>query len=57
MSPMTKGRGERTPNGRGIRTQARQKRGVIALERNEAFVQAFADALRDILREERRQVA
>jgi hypothetical protein len=54
---MTKGRGERAPNGRGNESHARQK-GVLALEANEAFVQAFADALRDILREERRpQVA
>jgi hypothetical protein len=54
---MVKGRGERMPQGRGaIETRPRRKRGV-ALERNDAFVQAFADALRDILREERRRVA
>jgi hypothetical protein len=56
MSAMTKGRGERAPNSQGIETRSRRKRAV-APERNLAFVQAFADALRDILREERRRVA
>jgi hypothetical protein len=57
MSPMVKGRGERAPYGRVVvETRPRRKRSV-ALERNDAFVQAFADALRDILREERQRVA
>jgi hypothetical protein len=56
MSAMVKGRGERSPSGQGIDTRPRRKRAV-APERNLAFVQAFADALRDILREERRRVA
>jgi hypothetical protein len=29
----------------------------VTLERNDTFILAFADALRDILREERRRVA
>jgi hypothetical protein len=54
---MVKGQGERAPQGRGvIESRPRRKRGAT-LEHNDAFVQAFADALRDILREERRRVA
>jgi hypothetical protein len=56
MCAMIKGRGERAPNGQGIDTRSRRKRPTTH-ERNLAFVQAFADALRDILREERRRVA
>ena len=56
MSAMIKARGEQAPNGHGIETRSRRKRAVAA-ERNLSFVQAFADALRDILREERRRVA
>jgi hypothetical protein len=56
MSAMVKGRGERVPNTHGIETRPRRKR-TVTREGNLAFVQAFADALRDILREERRRVA
>jgi hypothetical protein len=57
MSAMVKARGERTANGgASIGTRSRRKRGP-APDPNQAFVQAFADALRDILREERRRVA
>jgi hypothetical protein len=55
MCAMIKGRGERA-SGQGIDTRSRRKRPTTH-ERNLAFVQAFADALRDILREERRRVA
>jgi hypothetical protein len=55
MCAMIKGRDERTPNAHESRS--RRKRTPAAPERNLAFVLAFADALRDILREERRRVA
>jgi hypothetical protein len=56
MSPMVKARGERAPSSRAVDTRPRRKRAVT-LERNHTFILAFADALRDILREERRRVA
>jgi hypothetical protein len=56
MSPMVKARGVRAPSSRAIDTRPRRKRAA-ALERNDTFILAFADALRDILREERRRVA
>jgi hypothetical protein len=55
MSAMVKGRGERAPSSQGLEPRSRRKRAA-APEPNLAFVQAFADALRDILREERRRV-
>jgi hypothetical protein len=56
MTSMVKGRSERVAAGQGVGTRPRRKRGVV-VDANLAFVQAFADALRDILREERRRVA
>lgn len=56
MHPMMKERGERAPAARAIETRPRRKRAT-AFERNQPFLQAFADALRDILREERRSLA
>jgi hypothetical protein len=56
MASMLKGRGERLAGGQGVATRTRRKR-IVAVDANLAFVQAFADALRDILREERRRVA
>jgi hypothetical protein len=56
MSPMVKARGERAPSSRAVDTRPRRKR-TVTLERNHSFILAFADALRDILREERRRVA
>ncbi len=48
MSAMTKSRGETHPASEtGLRTHRR--RGAVAADPNEAFVRAFADALRDIL--------
>jgi hypothetical protein len=56
MSAMVKGRGEQQPPSEtGLRT--RRKRGVVAADPNEAFVRAFADALRDILTAEFRASA
>ena len=56
MSAMVKGRGERLASGSAyVGTRSRRKRA--ANDTNHAFVQAFADELRDILREERRRVA
>ena len=51
MSGMTKGRGESHPASEtGIRTH--RKRSGMAADLNEAFLRAFADALRDILHAE-----
>ena len=51
MSPMAKGRGEQHPvSEAGIRTH--RKRSGVAADPNEAFLRAFADALRDILHAE-----
>jgi hypothetical protein len=52
---MLRRRGERKANGQGIETRTR-KRGEVS-DSNQAFLDAFADALRDILREERRPAA
>jgi hypothetical protein len=51
MSPMSKGRGEQQPASEtGLR--AARRRGATAPDPNEAFLRAFADALRDILHAE-----
>ena len=54
MSAMSKGRGDQHPASESsLRT--RRKRGVpsaVAADPNDAFVRAFADALRDILHAE-----
>jgi hypothetical protein len=56
MSPMAKGRGEQYPASEtGLRTHRR--RGAVAADPNEAFLRAFADALRDILHAEIRASA
>ncbi len=56
MSPMAKGRGEQHPASEsGLRTHRR--RGAVAADPNEAFLRAFADALRDILHAEIRSSA
>jgi hypothetical protein len=48
MSAMTKVRGDQHPSSEtGLRTHRR--RGAVAADPNEAFLRAFADALRDIL--------
>jgi hypothetical protein len=54
MSPMAKGRGEQ-PSETGLRTH--RKRAIVATDPNEAFLRAFADALRDILHAEFRTTA
>jgi hypothetical protein len=56
MCAMVKARGVRAPSSRAVDTRPRRKRAGT-LERNDTFILAFADALRDILREERRRVA
>ncbi len=56
MQPMMKERGERAPSGRSVETRSRRRRPGPS-DRNQAFLLAFADALRDILREERRRFA
>ena len=56
MTRMTKGRGERGSQGVGLDTRTRRGRRAPT-DPNEAFLRAFADALRDILREERRRAA
>jgi len=55
MPTMTKGREQQRTGGRD-ELRSRRKRASIS-ESNAAFVQAFADALRDILRDERRHAA
>ena len=56
MSPMAKGRGEQHPASEtGLRTHRR--RGGVPADPNEAFLRAFADALRDILHAEIRASA
>jgi hypothetical protein len=48
MSAMNKVRGEQHPTSEtGLR--AARRRGAVAADPNEAFIRAFADALRDIL--------
>jgi stalled ribosome alternative rescue factor ArfA len=56
MSTMFRERSEQSSNGRGVETRAHAKRSGPA-DSNQAFLHAFADALRDILREERRAAA
>lgn len=55
MSTMAK-RGEQRTSDRAVELRPRRKRAAIA-DTNAAFVLAFADALRDILRDERRHAA
>jgi hypothetical protein len=56
MLPMSKGRGEELPASETM-LRTRRKRGVAAVDPNEAFLRAFADALRDILHAEFRSIA
>jgi hypothetical protein len=56
MTAMVKGRGDESSKANRGEAQLRP-RHVFISETNDAFLQAFADALRDILREERRPVA
>jgi hypothetical protein len=56
MSTMFRGRAGHSGDGQGVETRNRRKRGGSA-DSNQAFLHAFADALRDILREERRAAA
>jgi len=56
MSTMFRGRAGQSGDGQGVETRNRRKRGGSA-DSNQAFLHAFADALRDILREERRAAA
>jgi hypothetical protein len=56
MSPMQKGRGVAADGGRATELQSRRKRRVLG-SRPENFVQAFLDALRDILHDEMRPTA
>lgn len=54
MSPMLKGRGDQAQRARQQEAGfSRRKRRVVS-DPNEAFLRAFADALRDILEEELR---
>jgi hypothetical protein len=59
MSPMQNGRGVAEDGGRAMDLRARRKRRVLPLgaPRQENFVQAFMDALRDILHDEMRPLA
>jgi hypothetical protein len=56
MLPMTKGRGDELPVSETM-LRTRRKRGLVATDPNEAFLRAFADALRDILHAEFRSIA
>jgi len=58
MTTMTRGRGgrESAVSMKAIASRPRRKRGDQA-DAKQYFSQAFADALRDILREERRRFA
>jgi hypothetical protein len=56
MSPMRKGRGDEAQRARPQETVSRRRRRILA-DRNEAFLRAFADALKDILQEELRLTA
>lgn len=53
MSPMPKGRGVAAERGRVVEMRSRRKRRVPE-QKQEDFVQAFIDALRDILHDELR---
>jgi len=56
MSAMAKARGEQYPASEsGLRS--RRRRDVAPADPNEAFLRAFADALRDILQAEMRLTA
>jgi len=56
MRTMAKGAGDRSPKlSGGPPLRSRRRRG--SSDSNGHFVRAFADALRDILREERRRAA
>jgi hypothetical protein len=60
MSPMTKRRGqphERHDTSEGVELRSRRRRAVAPHADSNDFVQAFADALRDILRDERHRAA
>jgi hypothetical protein len=56
MSRMAKHRGEPSPRNGAVHARSRRRRAVAA-DSNRDFVRAFADALRDILRHERRHAA
>jgi hypothetical protein len=56
MNGMSKGRGAQGAEAQGGEQRSRRKRGH-ASDSNHAFVRAFADALRDILRHERHRAA
>jgi hypothetical protein len=56
MANMVKGRGAQPSDSQGAGQRGRRKRGNIT-DSNHAFVRAFADALRDILHDERRRAA
>ena len=53
MSPMPKGRGDRSERATSSRPPPRRKRRVLSAA-TDPFVMAFVDALRDILRHETR---
>lgn len=54
MSPMAKRTADPSPKEQGAQPSSHGARGVLE-GRNQLFVRAFADALRDILREEQRR--
>jgi hypothetical protein len=56
MANMVKGRGAHPLDIQSAGQRARRKRGNIS-DSNHEFVRAFADALRDILHDERRRAA
>jgi hypothetical protein len=56
MASMAKGSDARSSNMRTAEQRSRRKRGQ-RVDSNNAFVLAFADALRDILQDERRRAA
>jgi len=55
MRGMAKGSGDQSPKFQDQQLRSRRRRPPV--EPNGHFVKAFADALRDILREERRRAA
>ena len=56
MTTMAKASGERAPSVTTAERRSRRRR-VQRVDSNNAFVRAFADALRDILQDERRRAA
>ena len=56
MTNMTKGSEVQRSDAQGAGQRSRRKRGTPS-DTNHAFVRAFADALRDILHDERRRAA